>query len=184
MFEVADLSHVWVQAQIYEDQFASVREGQTVEATVNAYPGEVFRGKVAFIDPVLNPTTRTVNVRYDLPNDDLKLRPGMYATVTLKTPVADSPLFQASDVWRQVFGEINTEGEPDARGAEDLSGHKGEAGLDGRSDLGRSRAKEDLGLLSRLPAQAEGRTGQVPGGSLSACQRRPLRARNGGDRHR
>jgi Cu(I)/Ag(I) efflux system membrane fusion protein len=62
---------------------------------VNAYPGEVFRGKVAFIDPVLNPATRTVNVRYDLPNVDLKLRPGMYATVTLKTPVADTPLFQA-----------------------------------------------------------------------------------------
>ena len=96
MFEVADLSHVWVQAQVYEDQFASIREGETVEATVNAYPGEVFRGKVAFIDPVLNPATRTVNVRYDLPNVDLKLRPGMYATVTLKTPVADSPLFQAS----------------------------------------------------------------------------------------
>ena len=95
MFEVADLSHVWVQAQIYEDQFAHVREGQAVEATVNAYPGEVFRGKVAFIDPVLNPATRTVNVRYDLANVDLKLRPGMYATVTLKTPVADSPLFQA-----------------------------------------------------------------------------------------
>ncbi len=165
MFEVADLSHVWVQAQIYEDQFANVREGQTVEATVNAYPGEVFRGKVAFIDPVLNPTTRTVNVRYDLPNVDLKLRPGMYATVTLKTPVADTPLFQARTLARKLSGEIDPDGEPDARGAEDLSGDQGEARLDGRSDLGRSRAKEDLGLLSGLPAQVEGRTGQVPGGS-------------------
>jgi len=104
MFEVADLSHVWVQAQIYEDQFANVREGETVEATVNAYPGEVFRGKVAFIDPILNPTTRTVNVRYDLPNVDLKLRPGMYATVTLKTPVADTPLFQARTSGAQSAG--------------------------------------------------------------------------------
>jgi membrane fusion protein, copper/silver efflux system len=95
MFEVADLSHVWVQAQVYEDQFASIRQGQAVEATVNAYPGEVFRGKVAFIDPVLNPATRTVNVRYDMDNVDLKLRPGMYATVSLRTPVAETPLFQA-----------------------------------------------------------------------------------------
>src|SRR5208337_3934867 len=93
-------------------------------------------------------------------------------------------LVSGQDLWCQVSGEIDPDGEPDARGAEDLSGDQGEAGLDGRSDLGRSRAKEDLGLLSRLPAQVEGRTGQVPGGSLSACQRRPLSARNGGDRQR
>jgi Cu(I)/Ag(I) efflux system membrane fusion protein len=95
MFEVADLSHVWVQAQIYEDQLDLVREGQKVEATVNSFPGQVFPGKVTFIDPVLNPATRTVNVRYDLDNVDLKLRPGMYASVTLKTPVAETPWFQA-----------------------------------------------------------------------------------------
>jgi Cu(I)/Ag(I) efflux system membrane fusion protein len=98
MFEVADLSHVWVLAQIYEDQLDSVREGQRVEATVNSFPGQVFRGKVSFIDPVLNPATRTVSVRYDLDNVDLKLRPGMYATVTLKTPLAETPLFQARAV--------------------------------------------------------------------------------------
>jgi Cu(I)/Ag(I) efflux system membrane fusion protein len=94
MFEIADLSHVWVQAQIYEDQFALVRVGQAVEARVESYPGEVFKGKVAFIDPVLNPATRTVNVRYDLENADYRLRPGMFATVTLKTPVAETPMFQ------------------------------------------------------------------------------------------
>jgi Cu(I)/Ag(I) efflux system membrane fusion protein len=60
LFEVADLSHVWIQAQVYEDQFALVKVGQAVEATVRAYPGEVFKGTVAFIDPALNPATRTV----------------------------------------------------------------------------------------------------------------------------
>ncbi|AMV38109.1 Cation efflux system protein CusB precursor [Planctomyces sp. SH-PL62] len=95
MFEVADLTHVWVKAQVYENQFALVRVGQAVEATVEAYPGEVFSGKVAFVDPVLNPATRTVTVRYDLENADLRLRPGMFATVTLKTPVADTPAFLA-----------------------------------------------------------------------------------------
>ena len=98
MFEVADLSHVWVQAQIYEDQFADVREGQTVEATVNAYPGEVFRGKVAFIDPVLNPTTRTVNVRYDLDNVDLKLRPGMYVDRDPEDPCRQDTLVSGHEV--------------------------------------------------------------------------------------
>ena len=55
MFEVADLSHVWVQAQVYEDQIGLVRVGQAVEATVEAYPGEMFPGKVAFIEPRLEP---------------------------------------------------------------------------------------------------------------------------------
>jgi membrane fusion protein, copper/silver efflux system len=94
MFDIADLSHVWVQAKVYEDQVDRVRPGQAVEATVDALPGQVFKGKVAFIDPALDPTTRTVNVRYDLPNPDGHLRPGMYATVTLKTAVAETPAFR------------------------------------------------------------------------------------------
>ena len=95
MFEIADLSHVWVQAQVYEEQFSAIKLGQTVEARVEAYPGETFRGKVAFIAPALNPQTRTVDVRYDLENADLRLRPGMFATVKLDTPVADTPAFRS-----------------------------------------------------------------------------------------
>ncbi len=94
LFEVADLSHVWIQAQVYEDQVALVQEGQDVEATVEAYPGEVFKGKVAFKDPALNFSTRTLNVRYDLENPDRKLQPGMFATVTLHSPVAETPAFR------------------------------------------------------------------------------------------
>ena len=95
MFEVADLSHVWVQAQVYEDQFSALKLGQAVEARVEAYPGETFRGKIAFIAPALSPTTRTVDVRYDLNNADYRLRPGMFATVTLNTPVAETPAFRS-----------------------------------------------------------------------------------------
>ena len=95
MFEIADLSHVWVHAQVYENQFSALKLGQTVEAKVEAYPGEVFRGTVAFIAPELNPQTRTVDVRYDLGNADFRLRPGMFATVTLQTPVADTPAFRS-----------------------------------------------------------------------------------------
>ena len=76
LFEIADLSHVWIQAQVYEDQVGLVRVGQPVEATVEAYPGEVFKGQVAFKDPALNPATRTMNVRYDLENTDGRLQPG------------------------------------------------------------------------------------------------------------
>ncbi|MFO0950493.1 MAG: efflux RND transporter periplasmic adaptor subunit [Isosphaeraceae bacterium] len=98
LFEVADLSHVWVQAQVYEDQLALVRVGQSVEAAVGAFPGEVFRGTVAFIDPALNPATRTVQVRYDLGNPDGRLRPGMFATVTLRTPFSETPAFRSRNV--------------------------------------------------------------------------------------
>lgn len=95
MFEVADLSRVWIQAQVYEDQVGLVRVGQSVEAQVGAFPGEVFPGTVAFRDPTLNPATRTLGVRYDLENPDGRLQPGMFATVTLKTPVADTPAFRS-----------------------------------------------------------------------------------------
>ncbi len=94
MFEVADLSTVWVQAKVYEDKLSLVRVGQAVEATVAAFPGETFPGTVAFIQPHLDPATRTVDVRYDLKNPGHKLRPGMYAAVTIKTPMADNPTFR------------------------------------------------------------------------------------------
>jgi Cu(I)/Ag(I) efflux system membrane fusion protein len=94
MFEVADLHSVWVKAQVYEDQVGLVRVGQEVEATVAAFPGEVFKGKVAFLQTHLDPTTRTLEVRYDLANPGHKLRPGFFATVTLRTPMAETPMFR------------------------------------------------------------------------------------------
>jgi Cu(I)/Ag(I) efflux system membrane fusion protein len=95
MFEVADLQSVWVQAQVYEHQIGLVREGQTVEASVEAFPGETFSGKVEFIQPHLDPVTRTVEVRYALENPGHRLRPGMFARVTLQAPVADSVAVEA-----------------------------------------------------------------------------------------
>jgi len=94
MFEVADLGRVWVQAQVYEHQIGLVREGQSVEASVEAFPGQAFPGTVAFIQPTLDQATRTVEVRFDLENPGRRLRPGMFATVTLKMPVAETPAFR------------------------------------------------------------------------------------------
>ena len=86
MFSVVDLDHVWIKAQVYADQVALVRVGQAVEATVESFPGEIFPGTVAFIDPRVDPATRTVDVRYDLANPGLRLRPGMFATVSSRPP--------------------------------------------------------------------------------------------------
>ena len=101
MFEIVDLHTVWVQAQVYENQQGLVHEGQAVEATVDSFPGEIFPGKVEFVQPHLDPATRTVEVRYALVNPGHRLRPGMFATVTLKTPIADTPAFRTRIAARQ-----------------------------------------------------------------------------------
>ncbi|MGH7163027.1 MAG: efflux RND transporter periplasmic adaptor subunit, partial [Planctomycetota bacterium] len=68
LFEVADLSTVWLKARVYEDDLGLVSGGRRVSATTSAYPGETFEGTVAFVDPFLDRRTRTADVRADLPN--------------------------------------------------------------------------------------------------------------------
>lgn len=94
MFEIVDLGHVWIQAQVFQHQMGLVREGQEIDATVDAYSDQAFSGKVEFLKPTLDPSTRTVEVWFGLENPGLRLRPGMFATVTLKTLVAETPAFQ------------------------------------------------------------------------------------------
>jgi len=85
LYEVADLSTVWITADIYESEVASVKLDQPVSVSFVAYPGEVFRGSKAYIYPSLNQEARTVRVRFELPNHGLKLKPGMYGNVSLQT---------------------------------------------------------------------------------------------------
>lgn len=83
LFKLADLSSVWLQAEVAEQDQGALHLGQTVEVKVDAYTQEKFSGKVSFIAPVLNEKTRTVRVRVELPNHDARLRPGMYASVVI-----------------------------------------------------------------------------------------------------
>lgn len=83
LFKLADLSDVWVQAEVAEQDQGSVRLGQAVDVRIDAYPQQIFPGKVSFIAPLLNEKTRTVRVRVELPNLDGRLRPGMYANVAI-----------------------------------------------------------------------------------------------------
>jgi Cu(I)/Ag(I) efflux system membrane fusion protein len=85
LYELADLSTVWIYADVYESQIAGVKLNQPAVATFDAYPGEMFQGKVQYIYPYLNETTRTVRVRLELPNPKLKLKPGMYGNVLIQT---------------------------------------------------------------------------------------------------
>ncbi len=84
LFELADLSRVWVIASVNEQDIRSVRIGEPVEVTVEAYPGLLYRGRVGFIEPVLDADSRTVRVRTELANPDGRLKPNMYARIALK----------------------------------------------------------------------------------------------------
>jgi cobalt-zinc-cadmium efflux system membrane fusion protein len=86
LFVVADLSDVWVTAVIPEKDIPYIRPdltgaGQSVEVHVAAYPGEVFQGRITYVGDVLDPATRTMRLRLELPNPERKLKPAMYASV-------------------------------------------------------------------------------------------------------
>lgn len=83
LFTVADLSTVWVRADFPEHQVAHLRKGLSIEVRVAAYPKEVFRGAITYVAAVVDPATRTVMVRSDVPNPDRRLRPEMFAEVSL-----------------------------------------------------------------------------------------------------
>ena len=86
MFTVTDLSDVWVVADIYEQDFEAVNVGSEATVTSPAYPGLFIRGRVSYIDPRVDPQTRTAKVRLEVPNTDGRLRLGMYMTVSFSTP--------------------------------------------------------------------------------------------------
>jgi len=87
LYTIVDHFRVWVQAQLYEYEIEAVQLGQQVNMMVTALPGQVFRGRVIYVDPHLDTTTRSVNVRLEFPNPDLSLKPGMYATMEFKVPL-------------------------------------------------------------------------------------------------
>lgn len=87
LYRIADLSHVWLILDIYETDLSWVRFGQEVDVTLESMPGEVFVGQVAFVEPVLNESTRTVRVRVVLRNDAGLFKPGMYAQAAIRVRI-------------------------------------------------------------------------------------------------
>jgi Cu(I)/Ag(I) efflux system membrane fusion protein len=88
IYRLADLSTVWLMLQLFPEDAAAVRYGQKVEAEVQSAPGRTFTGRVAFIDPLVDPQTRTVGVRVVIPNPQGLLRVGDYANATIAVPVS------------------------------------------------------------------------------------------------
>lgn len=85
LFTVVDMTHVWVVADLYEKDFSRVRIGDPVTVTTTAYPDLQFKGRINYIDPQLNPQTRTAKVRVEVPNPRGELRLGMFTEVRVDT---------------------------------------------------------------------------------------------------
>jgi Cu(I)/Ag(I) efflux system membrane fusion protein len=81
LFRIADLSVVWVEGDIFEQDIEAVQMGLQVEATLDALPGESLSGRISYVYPTLNLDTRTARVRIELANPGLRIKPGMYATI-------------------------------------------------------------------------------------------------------
>jgi len=89
LFTVADLSHVWVWIDLYEQSLRHVEKGAQAHISVDAFPGEVFQGRVSYLADEVAPESRTLRARADLENPDGRLRPGMFARVELSDPAEE-----------------------------------------------------------------------------------------------
>lgn len=88
LFEIVDLSNVWVILEAYESDLGAIRKGDDLSFSVSAYPGREFKAKVTYIDPVLNPDTRTVGVRAEAVNRNFELKPEMFVSANISTAQA------------------------------------------------------------------------------------------------
>src|SRR5712691_7863377 len=99
LYTVSDLSDVWVLAQVFQNDAGKIKPGDREEVTADAYPGRVFTGRVDYLLPQVDTTTRTLPVRLVIPNPGLKLRPGMYVNVRLRLPLGKQLVVPGSAVF-------------------------------------------------------------------------------------
>src|SRR5580765_6887057 len=85
LFTLADLSTLWIEADLTEDTLAKVKVGATATVTVTAYPVERFAGRVTYVASILSKESRTVPARIEVANQDGRLKPGMFASATIAT---------------------------------------------------------------------------------------------------
>ncbi|MEQ9415493.1 MAG: efflux RND transporter periplasmic adaptor subunit, partial [Cyclobacteriaceae bacterium] len=85
IYDVADLSGVWVLFDVYESDMQWIKKNSSIEFTIQSLPGEKFNKKISFIDPILNPATRVATARVEMPNPGLRLKPEMFASAVVKS---------------------------------------------------------------------------------------------------
>jgi RND family efflux transporter MFP subunit len=100
LFAITDLSKVWIYAAVFQDEIGKVRPGDSAKVTVDAYPGTSFDGRVDFIQPQIDPMTRTAKVRCEFSNPTGQLIPGMFAHVALDLPMGEQTVIPDTAVLR------------------------------------------------------------------------------------
>jgi RND family efflux transporter MFP subunit len=106
LYTVADLSRVWVYAQVFQNDVGRVKPGETAQITVDSYPGRIFSGQIEEILPQVDMATRTVRVRLAMTNPGLKLKPGMFVNVDVKTSVGRQLVVPASAVFQSGIRQL------------------------------------------------------------------------------
>jgi Cu(I)/Ag(I) efflux system membrane fusion protein len=97
LYRLADLSSVWVEADIYEQDLRFVAAGQVMQVEIAAWPGETFRGRISYVYPEVRLDTRTARIRISLANPGGRVKPGMFATAQLETAVTESAVLVPRD---------------------------------------------------------------------------------------
>jgi Barrel-sandwich domain of CusB or HlyD membrane-fusion/Carboxypeptidase Taq (M32) metallopeptidase len=106
LYAVADLSTVWVYAEMFQNDLGRVKVGNPASITVDAYPGETFPARVSFIWPEVDRETRRARVRLEIPNPQMKLLLGMYVDVKISVPLGDQLAIPASGVFQSGTRQI------------------------------------------------------------------------------
>ena len=122
LLTIADLGTVWAMLDAYEIDLGWLRYGQTVEFETDAYPGETFRGRIAFIQPFLNEMTRTVKVRVNVPNPGERLKPGMFVRAKLDVTLTESGTVKEPDLAGKWMCPMHPEIVKDSSGTCDICG--------------------------------------------------------------
>jgi len=105
LFQIADASQVWVQAEVYEKDLGRIQTGQVAAVSVDTYADREFLGKVTYISDILDPQTRSARVRCEITNPDGLLKLDMYATVRLPTKFKKDALTVPADAIQQIQGK-------------------------------------------------------------------------------
>jgi RND family efflux transporter MFP subunit len=100
LYTVADLSYVWVHAQVFQNDVGRLKPGDTAQITVDSYPGRTFTGRIEEVLPQVDMATRTVRVRLTMANPGIKLKPGMFVNVEVKTSLGRQLVVPASAVFQ------------------------------------------------------------------------------------
>jgi Cu(I)/Ag(I) efflux system membrane fusion protein len=106
LYHIADLEDLWVYADVYESEMSWIKQGQPVVFTTLAHGDEQFTGEISFIEPFLDQRTRSVKLRIDVPNKDMRLKPGMFADVTIRAMPSGAGEYFVCPMHPEIVSEV------------------------------------------------------------------------------